>query len=198
MSFKYFIPRIKSKPWEDYWSKKDIQKEVCFCEKDELWKIIKKFVRLDDKIIDAGCGLGRWVIFLSKKSYNVLGVDNFKEAIERAKQFDNSLKLKIADVRKLPFKNEEFDVYLSFGVVEHFEEGPIKALKEAKRVLKKGGVIILETPHDNFLRRVKRLVGFLLRIRKRKKKILKAVFPVKEDIQFQKWNVWEYGSVKNV
>jgi len=178
MSFKYFIPKpkIESRPWQGYWSKKDIQKEVCFCEKDELWKIIKKFVRLDDKIIEAGCGLGRWVIFLSKKGYNILGVDNFKGAIERAKQFDNLLRLKIADVRKLPFKNEEFDVYLSFGVVEHFEKGPIDALKEAKRVLKKGGVIILETPHDNFLRRVKRLVGLLLRIRKRKKPMPKLQF----------------------
>ena len=41
------------------------------------------------------------------------------------------------------FKNEEFDVYLSFGVVEHFEQGPIKALKEARRVLKKGGDLII-------------------------------------------------------
>lgn len=162
MSFKYFIPKTGTNLWRDYWSKTDIEKEVSSCEKDELWEIMKKFVSLNDKIIDAGCGLGRWVIFLSRRGYDIFGVDNFKEVIGRLKQFDKTLKLRVADVRKLPFKGREFDVYLSFGVVEHFEEGPTKALKEARRILKKGGIIILETPHDNFLRRTKRLIKFLL------------------------------------
>lgn len=168
MSFKYFIPQTEADPWRDYWSKIGIEKEIGSCEKDELWEIIKKFTGLDNKIIDAGCGLGRWVIFLSNKGYDILGVDNFKEVIERLRQVDERLKLRMADVRKLPFKDKEFDVYLSFGVVEHFEEGPMEALKEAKRVLKKGGIIILETPHDNFLRRAKRLIKKFLWRKKEK------------------------------
>jgi len=167
MSFKYFIPKVKSAPWRDYWSNKDMESDFSSCKKDELWGIIKKFVSLDDKIIDAGCGLGRWVAFLSRKNYKVLGIDNFKQLIERAKRFDRTLELRVADVLKLPFKNEAFDVYLSFGVVEHFEAGPTEALQEARRVLKKGGIIVLETPHDNFLRRTKHFFGFLKRKKKR-------------------------------
>lgn len=167
MSFKYFIPRTKTDVWKEYWSKTNIKEEISNCEKDELWGIIKKFVTKDDQIIDAGCGLGRWIIFLSRRGYDILGVDNFKEAIKKIRRLDKRAKLKVANVRKLPFGDKEFDAYLSFGVVEHFEEGPTKALKEARRVLKKGGIIILETPHDNFLRRTKRLIKFLLRKKER-------------------------------
>lgn len=174
MSFKYFIPKTETNLWRDYWSKTDIEKEVSSCEKDELWEIIKKFASLDDKIIDAGCGLGRWVIFLSRRGYDILGADNFREVVERLKQFDKTLKLRVADIRRLPFEDREFNAYLSFGVVEHFEEGPTKALKEARRVLKKGGIIILETPHDNFLRRTKRFIKFLLK--RKEKSMIKLQF----------------------
>jgi len=175
MSFKYFIPKIKNNVWRDYWVKKNLEKEVDSCRVDELWIIIKKFVKLSNKVIDAGCGLGRWVIFLSRQGYNVVGVDNFKDVIERLKNFDKTLKVIVADVRSLPFKDEEFDVYLSFGVVEHFEEGPTKVLREAKRILKEGGIIILETPYDNLLRRVKRLIKFFL-LRKKEKPMDKFQF----------------------
>lgn len=169
MSFKYFIPKIINNVWKSYWSNVDVEKEVRKCSDDELWSLIKKYVKKEDKILDAGCGLGRWVIFLSKKGYQIIGVDNYKEAISRLKKADSFLSLKVADVCKLPFKNEEFDVYLSFGVVEHFENGPTKALREANRVLKRGGLIILETPHDNLLRRFKRFCGRFKRFFKKQK-----------------------------
>lgn len=173
MSYKYFTPKSNRDPWESYWSKADIKKEVETCKTDELLEVIDKFVSKKDKIIEAGCGLGRWVIYFKTRGYDIIGVDNYANAIKRLRKYDSGLKLKVADIEKLPFKKESFDVYLSFGVVEHVEEGPEKALLEAKRILKKGGIIILETPHDSFLRRVKRKVG---RIKKKKEKNIKLQF----------------------
>lgn len=164
MSFKYLVPKTNNNPWHDYWNKTSILKEVNSCQTDELWGIIKAYIKPNDKIIDAGCGLGRWVIYLSSKGYNIIGIDNLGEAIDILKKFDKKLKLKIAGVDKLPFPDNSFDTYLSFGVVEHFENGPLDALREAKRVLKKGGIIILETPNDNFIRRLKRLAGILRKL----------------------------------
>lgn len=184
MSFKYFVPKTRENIWQEYWSKTDIKKDLRSCNKDELWKIIKRYVGSTDRIIEAGCGLGRWVIFLSRKSYNITGIDSFKGAVEKIKRVDSSLKLKVADVRCLPFKNEEFDVYLSFGVIEHFEEGPREVLKEAKRVLRKRGIIILETPHDNFSRKTTRLLLF---IKNKAKNIIKIFLnkSPKPELEFQ-------------
>lgn len=158
MSFAYFVPKVKEDPWKAYWSKAEIEKEIKSCERDELLDIIRKFIKKDDRIIDAGCGLGRWIIYLSKQGYDVTGVDNFKEALDKLNNFDSSLKLNVADIKNLPFTDNYFDAYLSFGVVEHDENGPKPALEEARRVLRKGGVIILETPCDNLFRRLTRVI----------------------------------------
>lgn len=161
MSFKYFVPQQKNNPWEEYWSKTEIENEVKSCLKDELLTIITKYIKKNDKTLDAGCGLGRWIIYFSKRGYDISGVDNFQQAILRLKKFDERLKVRVANICHLPFKDNEFCNYLSFGVVEHFEEGPANALFEAKRILKNGGIIILETPYDNFLRKLIRLINHL-------------------------------------
>jgi predicted SAM-dependent methyltransferase len=52
-----------------------------------------------------------------------------------------------ADITKLPFKNNEFDVILCNHVLEHIEDDN-KAMKELFRVLKKGGWGIFQIPQD--------------------------------------------------
>ncbi len=43
-------------------------------------------------------------------------------------------------------KDKSIDAYISLGIVEHFQEGPHDALKEAMRVLKDNGVLIVSVP----------------------------------------------------
>ena len=45
--------------------------------------------------------------------------------------------------------DNEFDIYFSWGVFEHFEDGPQKCLLEANRILRKKGLIFLSVPFDN-------------------------------------------------
>ncbi|MBT4192079.1 MAG: class I SAM-dependent methyltransferase [Candidatus Diapherotrites archaeon] len=51
----------------------------------------------------------------------------------------------VADVRKLPFKKNEFDYVLCFSVLEHVFETE-KALSEMHRCLKKNGTLIVSVP----------------------------------------------------
>jgi predicted SAM-dependent methyltransferase len=52
-----------------------------------------------------------------------------------------------ADICNLPFKDEEFDVILCNHVLEHIPDDT-KAMQELYRILKKGGMVILQIPQD--------------------------------------------------
>lgn len=52
----------------------------------------------------------------------------------------------VADVRKLPFENEDVDMIMNRNLIEHFGRHEIKdLLKEWARVLKTGGILQVET-----------------------------------------------------
>src|SRR5207253_2014081 len=86
-------------------------------------------------ILEAGCGLAQVVYYLRQRNYPVVGLDYAPEGIGPAKIRYAELPLYLGDVHHLPYPNNYFSGYLSFGVVEHFEQGPEPALAEASGVL---------------------------------------------------------------
>lgn len=90
------------------------------------------------KALDVGCREGFQSEFLRKRGYSVISVD-----IE--KRYKNCI---IADVnKKLPFKNESFDLIWCSEVIEHLGS-PAKSIQEFRRVLKPKGEMILTTPNS--------------------------------------------------
>ena len=64
------------------------------------------------------------------------------------------------DRKKLPFKDDFFDIVTIFDVTEHLLGGPLYLLKEIFRILKKGGKILLSGPNSLYiLRRIRLLLG---------------------------------------
>lgn len=119
-----------------------------------------KYLPRKGKIIEAGCGLGYYVLALARRGYEVEGVEWSREAVGLIKKRYPELKIKTGDVRKLAVKDGYYSGYISLGVVEHFRSGPEDYLREANRVLKKGGVAFISVPYFNLLRRIKSLFGF--------------------------------------
>ena len=84
------------------------------------------------------------------------GLDYAENALRASRRYDAAaLPLGTAgDVHCLPYRDNTFGSYLSFGVLEHFEQGMLPALQEAHRVVKPGGVLVLTIPYPNVVYRL--------------------------------------------
>lgn len=96
------------------------------------------------ELLDAGCGNGRLFEYLKNQPVNYTGIDNNRTLISIAKQKNSSITMKHGDILKLPFQSERFDSVWCIAVIHHIPTKTLqlKALKELKRVTKKGGKLL--------------------------------------------------------
>ncbi len=109
---------------------------------------VKKYVKGKD-ILDAGCGCGHTIEDL-KNYYNVYGVDIDKELIGILK--NRELNVKEGSVNDIPFADEQFDGIVSLDVLCVNGVDEDKAMNEFNRVLKKGGIVVMNLPAMEFMR----------------------------------------------
>lgn len=98
------------------------------------------------KIIDIGAGTGRYSIALAEEGYDVTAVEYVKYNLGVLKKKNSAVKAYQGDARHLKrFENDSFDLALVFGPMYHLytDEDKIKALNEAKRIVKPGGIIMV-------------------------------------------------------
>ncbi|MBK8946064.1 MAG: methyltransferase domain-containing protein [Ignavibacteriae bacterium] len=109
------------------------------------------------KILDIGCGTGRHTIELTKRGYNVTGVDLSESQLIRAKELAQKENLQIVfqiqDARNLTFTNE-FDLVImlcegSFPLMET-DEMNFEILKNAAKSIKEKGKLIFTTLNGLF------------------------------------------------
>jgi SAM-dependent methyltransferase len=151
------------------WCGESIGENLSFCEFEGCSTVFEKHLSQEGLILDAGCGLGRWVLFFKKRDFKIVGCDINHSALKEARRYDPDLWLVTADIRYLPFKEGIFDSIISLGVIEHLEEGPEKAIKEKRRALKPKGNMFLAVPYNNLFRQV-----FVNRVISLKTSILRA------------------------
>lgn len=145
--------------WDQNWENRTFETQVNELQLNPTyWRLLER-LKKSDVILEAGCGFGQWVYALNHLGYPIIGIDIAEKTLVKIKKKYPLLKLKIADVEKLPFKDQQFDAYLSFGVIEHFPDGPQKVLNEARRVLKENGLLYLTVPYLTPLRLLKSLTS---------------------------------------
>ncbi len=145
--------RITKKAWEKNWENITIPEVLSIFDYVRVKKQMEIFCRVlpkPGKILEGGCGLAPYLIRLRQLGYDVQGVDYNEGPVLKVRQFDPTLPVSVGDVTQLPFPDASFDGYLSLGVIEHFFEGPQKAIAEAFRVLKPGAVFVVTVPTRNF------------------------------------------------
>lgn len=98
------------------------------------------------KILDIGAGTGKYSVALANEGYDVTAVELVKYNLGILKSKNSSVKAYQGNAMKLKrFEDNQFDVTLLFGPMYHlfgFEDKK-KALSEAKRVTKPGGIILV-------------------------------------------------------
>lgn len=98
------------------------------------------------KILDIGAGTGKYSVALAEEGYDVSAVELVKHNLGLLKAKNSSVKAYQGNALKLRrFENDTFDVTLLFGPMYHLftKEDKVRALCEAKRVTKPGGIIFV-------------------------------------------------------
>ena len=117
------------------------------------WLHLKKFLTftsLDDvRILDVGCGTGKWGLKLAKSGFHVTFSDISEKMLEQARSkygkmnFTKEADFIRADVADLSvFENNKFDMIVAQGDVLGSCQDTEAAVREFKRILKTKGVII--------------------------------------------------------
>lgn len=104
-------------------------------------------INLKDNILEAGCGKGQNVVALKARGYKIRGIDFAETIIDEIKRLRPDLDVITGNLKNLPYENKQFTVYLSLGVIEHFNNTADVdvILNEAMRVT--SGRIFISVPY---------------------------------------------------
>jgi ubiquinone/menaquinone biosynthesis C-methylase UbiE len=121
-------------------------------EKMRTQEIILRYLRSPVDIADIGGATGAYSFWLHDMGHHVHLLDAAEFHIEAATKIsiaeNKSLaSILLGDARQLPYDDAQFDLVLLFGPLYHLQEKEdrVKSIAEAKRVLRKGGVLLAAT-----------------------------------------------------
>ena len=111
------------------------------------WKTLLKYYKDETNLIDLGCLDSKIPQYMKRANGYYLGVDMAIKAIEAMyRSYQSQVDFRVGDIYNLPkdFENR-FDYAVLGEVLEHLEF-PDRAVREAFRVLRVGGILAISTP----------------------------------------------------
>lgn len=109
-------------------------------------KYIHKYLNKFDKIIEIGAGTGKYSISLANEGYDVTAIELVKHNLKTIEKNSQKVKTILGNAINLKMiKDNTYDLTLLLGPMYHLisENEKIQALKEAKRITKKNGIIMV-------------------------------------------------------
>lgn len=110
---------------------------------------LEDHLRHDARVLDAGCGTGGMLVRLDH--WRAEGIDAAEAAIAYCRLRDLH-RVRCGHVERLPWNDGSFDAALSLDVLYHADVDEVAALKEMARVLRPGGLLIVNVPAFECLR----------------------------------------------
>jgi len=140
---------------QSFWEKPP-NAPLVFHEKLRSLRLLRFCPEKEQKILDCGCGDGYLSVLLSTKCpKSVLGLDLSLNRLKHFKEkaIEHHIPRLAGDSRKLPFKDESFEIIFVSELLEHVGEDD-QMLKEILRSLKKGGRFVLSVPYKEMVNTV--------------------------------------------
>ena len=125
--------------------------------RDKRLYLINKHIKKEDRVLEIGCGSGNILRFINSK--NIYGLDISPKMIYFCKKIMPYGEFTTGDAEDLPYENNFFDKVIISEVL-YYLPNLEKALEEAKRVLKSGGLILITSLNKKY-NFVKTLVNVL-------------------------------------
>jgi 2-polyprenyl-3-methyl-5-hydroxy-6-metoxy-1,4-benzoquinol methylase len=115
---------------------------------DKRLQVIEKYVK-KGRMLDIGCSFGIFLDAARQRGWDAYGVELSKHATGYAKK---SLRLNVFNgtLERARFRSNFFDVILMAELIEHLPD-PAKTLQECNRILKKGGLLVVQTSNEESL-----------------------------------------------
>ena len=152
MPLAYYSLSATAEFWSEHWGQYSVAELLRIARSSPLTELIEHHLRPEGWVLEAGCGVGQYVILLREWGHAAVGADWSFEAVKRGAEA--GAPLAVMDLRALAIRDRSVSTYLSLGVVEHDLEGPDGIVAEAARVLSPGGVLLLSVPYWNGVRRL--------------------------------------------
>jgi ubiquinone/menaquinone biosynthesis C-methylase UbiE len=134
-----------------FWSDPEIGKKVDDFQMRWLRRYVDQ-IKPCQKVLEVGCGVGRFTVRLANRGAQVYGIDTSPEAIRiMQKKAIPDARFEVMDARSLKFQDETFEWVFSITVLMHITEVQelFRAVKEILRVLRRDGkAILLECTTD--------------------------------------------------
>ena len=136
---------------EKYYNKFNEDKRLLSRHGKVEFEVAKKYIydyikdRKNLRIIDIGAGTGRYSAWLARLGHNVTAIELVQKNVSQIKEKNCNIIVKKGNALKLKEESEYFDIALLFGPIYHLfsHEDKIKAINEAKRVLKNNGILFI-------------------------------------------------------
>lgn len=146
---------------DDQTSKEVIRQREFTLEKSKVTiRYISSVKHTGNRVLHIGCGgLSNDAIPIeyTKAGFINYGVDAVRSYVE---EFLINGYAHLANALSLPYADETFDIINFTDILEHLFD-PLRGLREAKRVLKKGGYLILSTPNRAYINQYKNPLSFV-------------------------------------
>ena len=135
--------------WEEAYKKGELLKRDPHPEIGKIADIFEK--ERVKRILDLGCGGGRHLVYLSRRGFDMYGLDSAPTGLAYtlgvlAKE-GLTANLALHDMSILPYDDDYFDAVISIQVIHHSKlEGIKKTIEEIRRVLKHKGLVWVTMP----------------------------------------------------
>jgi len=121
---------------------------------DGVLSAILRWLPLEGRHLEAGCGSGDYVVALGVRGYDIEGIELSAKLVALVNQRFPSVPVSVGNALDIDCPDDHYQGYVSIGVVEHRESGPEPFLAEAARVLAPGGTLVLAVPGFGAIRKV--------------------------------------------